>query len=244
MVTYSSTRGSDKGLTFLETIQMGLATDGGLMAPDSIPQIPLGKLLEWKDLRFADLSFEIMSLYIDESEIPRPALRDLIERSYAVNPLNFRSAEVAPVSDFAQNADLWTEGDMTLLELFHGPTFAFKDVALQFLGNLFEYVYKTKKTAEKMTVLAATSGDTGSSAICGLRGKEGVECYVLFPEGMVSEIQERQMTTILDANIHNIAITGTFDDGQGIVKTLFRDLEFKKKHNLMANPNPNPNPWP
>ena len=114
------------------------------MVPDTIPQVSLGKLMEWKDLSFADLSFQIMSLYIDESEISAPALKDLVDRSYAVNPKNFREASVAPVNDFVQTADQWTEGDMTLLELFHGPTFAFKDVALQFLGNLFEHIYKVR----------------------------------------------------------------------------------------------------
>ena len=119
-----------------------------------------------------------------------------------------------------------------ILELFHGPIYAFKDVALQFLGNLFEYLLK--ENGSRLTVLGATSGDTGSAAIYGLRGKENVDVFMLHPHKRVSPVQEKQMTTVLDENIHNLAIQGTFDDGQAIVKSLFNDLEFKANYCLGA----------
>jgi len=123
-------------------------------------------------------------------------------------------------------------GDKYILELFHGPTYSFKDVALQFLGNLFEFILAKRNST--VTVVGATSGDTGSAAIFGLKGKQNVDVFILFPKGRVSRIQELQMTSVLDSNIHNISISGTFDDAQSIVKGLFGDLEFKKKHHLAA----------
>ena len=123
-------------------------------------------------------------------------------------------------------------GDTYIMEIFHGPTFAFKDVALQALGNLFEYFLK--RSGQRITVVGATSGDTGSAAIYGLRNKKGVECFILFPEGRVSPIQQLQMTSVLDNNVHCVAVQGTFDDCQDIVKALFRDLKFKKTYSLGA----------
>jgi len=156
------------------------------------------------------LAFELLSLYISPSEIPPNDLKDIINRSYAT----FRSTDTTPL------VPLQAEDNLYLLELFHGPTFAFKDVALQLLGNLFEYFLvrrnkgKTGKDRHHLTVVGATSGDTGSAAIYGLRGKKDVSVFILHPKGKVSPIQEAQMTTVLDANVHNLAVEGTFDDCQ------------------------------
>merc|ERR1740121_2180283 len=170
-------------------------------------------------MSFGELAYEIACLYVPESEIPRADLQELMTRSYET----FTHPEVVPsvkVNDFY------------IMELFHGPTFAFKDVALQALGNVYEYFLKRNK--RRLTVLGATSGDTGSAAIYGMRGKENVECFILFPEGRVSQIQQQQMTSVLDANVHCVAVKGTFDDCQDIVKGLFGDLAFKKKYGLGA----------
>jgi threonine synthase len=161
-------------------------------------------------LSFADLAYEIFSLYISSSEIPSADLKDIIHRSYST----FRAKDVTPT------VTLDKEKNIHLLELFHGPTFAFKDVALQFLGNLFEFFLvrknqnKTGRDREHLTVVGATSGDTGSAAIYGLRGKKDVSVFIMHPEGKVSPVQEAQMTTVLDANVHNLAVDGTFDDCQ------------------------------
>lgn len=186
-------------------------------------------MTEWREHSFEELAYEIMQLYIDEAEIPRQDLKDLIKRTYAT----FRAPERTPLHELDSQHRLY------LLELWHGPTFAFKDVALQFLGNLFEYflVRKNAKSdaqRDHLTVVGATSGDTGSAAIYGLRGKKDVSVYILFPEGRVSPIQEAQMTTVLDDNVHTISVEGTFDDCQDIVKTLFGDAELAKTHRLGA----------
>jgi threonine synthase len=188
----------------------GLAPDGGLFIPEEIPTLPDDWASNWKDLSFAELAYEIFSLYISSSEIPPADLKDIIRRSYST----FRAKDVAPT------VTLDKEKNIHLLELFHGPTFAFKDVALQFLGNLFEYflvrrnVGKTGRVREHLTVIGATSGDTGSAAIYGLRGKKDVSVFIMHPHGKVSAVQEAQMTTVMDANVHNLAVDGTFDDCQ------------------------------
>lgn len=223
---YLSTRGEDSGLSFEEVVLKGLATDGGLYIPEAIPVATGWE--SWKDLSFVDLAYNILSLYISPAEIPAEDLKDIISRSYAT----FRAEEVTPLVNL--------QGDIHLLELFHGPTFAFKDVALQFLGNLFEYFLvrrnegKTGRDRYHLTVVGATSGDTGSAAIYGLRGKKDVSVFMLHPKGRVSPIQEQQMTTVLDANVHNLAVTGNFDNCQDIVKALFADLEINSTHKLGA----------
>ncbi len=196
---------------------MGLATDGGLLLPRTIPRIGNNTVNSWQDLTFQELAFEVMSRFIDD--IPDSDLRDLINTSYA----GFGTKEVTP---------LVRRGNLYILELFHGPTLAFKDVALQFLGNLFEYLLE--KTDGVMNILGATSGDTGSAAIHGVRGKKRITIFILHPHKRVSPIQEKQMTTVLDPNVFNIAIRGTFDDGQAIVKSIFTDIEFKTALNLGA----------
>ncbi|KAK8094139.1 threonine synthase [Apiospora hydei] len=223
---YLSTRGDDYDLSFEDVVLKGLASDGGLYIPEQIPSATQWQ--SWKDLSFADLALEVLSLYISPTEIPREDLKGIIDRSYAT----FRAPETAPLKHLHDN--------LYLLELFHGPTFAFKDVALQFLGNLFEYFLtrknegKTGRDRHHLSVVGATSGDTGSAAIYGLRGKKDVSVFILHPKGRVSPIQEAQMTTVLDKNVHNLAVTGTFDDCQDIVKALFADPDINSTLNLGA----------
>jgi len=194
---------------------MGLADDGGLLVPNELPFVE-SNLDKWRLLSFTELSLEIMLLFTS-GRIPREELMSMVKQSYA----SFRHPEITPVKSV---------GKLHILELFHGPTFAFKDVALQFLGNLFAFFLK--KRNHPLRILGATSGDTGSAAIHGLRGKQGVDVFMLYPKGRVSAIQERQMTTVLDSNIHNIAVEGSFDDAQGIVKAIFNDRKFKQTFHL------------
>lgn len=214
---YLSTRGGVSPQSFTQAVMMGLAEDGGLLLPRTIPRIGSDTLASWQDLSYPDLTFEIMSRFIDD--IPSNSLKDIISRSYTT----FNSEEVTP---------LIHHGNYHILELFHGPTLAFKDIALQFLGNLFEYLLE--KNDSKINILGATSGDTGSAAIYSVRGKERINIFILHPHQRVSKVQEKQMTTVTDKNVFNIAIRGSFDDGQAIVKALFGDVNFKKKYNLGA----------
>lgn len=208
----------------------GLASDGGLFIPEEIPSLPDDWQTNWRDLSFPELAFQIFSLYISSSEIPPSDLKRIVEKSYST----FRADDVTPVITLDQ------EKRLHLLELFHGPTFAFKDVALQFLGNLFEYFLtrrnkgKSDKEREHLTVVGATSGDTGSAAIYGLRGKKDVSVFIMHPKGKVSPVQEAQMTTVLDYNVHNLAVDGTFDDCQDFVKALFADSDINSTHRLAA----------
>ena len=213
---YVSTRGGGEPLDFKDTILTGLARDGGLFLPEAIPDVR-GRLAAWSQLAYPELAFEIIRLFADD--IPEAALRDMVQRSYAT----FRHAEVTPVIPV---------GPVYVLELFHGPTLAFKDVALQFLGNLFEHVLG--ESGAELNIVAATSGDTGSAAIYGVRGRDRIRIFVMHPHGRVSPVQERQMTTVLDANVHNLAVDGTFDDCQDIVKALFGDLPFRDAYKLGA----------
>ncbi len=215
-MNYVSTRGGIAPIPFRQAVMMGLARDGGLLLPERYPDIR-DRLADWADLPYPDLAFEIIRLFADD--IPADALRDIVRRSYAV----FSHPEVTPVRPL---------GRVWLLELFHGPTLAFKDVALQFLGNLFEYLLGD--SGDELNVVVATSGDTGSAAIHGIRGRKRQRIFVLHPHGRVSPVQEAQMTSVPDANVFNLAVEGTFDDCQSIVKTLFRDLPFKDAHHLGA----------
>ena len=228
---YLSTRGSSSGCTFEEVVLQGLAPDGGLYIPEAIPSIPDGWGNAWLDWSFAELAFRILSLYIDPSEIPPDDLRRIVERSYST----FDTPDVTPL------ISLDAKENLHLLELFHGPTYAFKDVALQFLGNLFEYFLvrrncgKTGQEREHLTVIGATSGDTGSAAIYGLRSKKDVSVFITFPDGRISPMQEAQMTSVLDENVYNVAVTGsTFDDCQDFVKALFGDRDINRTHKLGA----------
>ena len=212
---YSSTRGQVKNLMFEDAVMMGLADDGGLLVPNELPFVG-SNLDKWRLLSFTELSLEIMLLFTG-GRIPREELMLKVKQSYD----SFRHPEITPVKSV---------GKLHILELFHGPTFAFKDVALQFLGNLFAFFLKNRN--HPLRILGATSGDTGSAAIHGMRGKHGVDVFMLYPKGRVSAIQELQMTTVLDSNIHNIAVEGSFDDAQGIVKAIFNDRKFKQTFHL------------
>jgi threonine synthase len=214
---YLSTRGEIAPVQFKDAVMMGLATDGGLLLPERIPSISPSTLSSWQSLSYQELAFEIISLYA--TDIPSANLKSLIERSYST----FDSKEITPVV---------REDGVYILELFHGPTLAFKDVALQLLGNIFEYLLKERK--ERMNIVGATSGDTGSAAIYGVRGKENINIFILHPHLKTSPIQALQMTTVTDPNVHNIAARGTFDDCQNIVKSLFNDLPFKERYALGA----------
>ncbi|RLB69654.1 MAG: threonine synthase [Deltaproteobacteria bacterium] len=214
---YCSTRGKVQGLSFSEAVMMGLADDGGLLLPEEIPVLSKSELNKLSDLPYPELAFQIISRFA--TDIPEPDLKGLIDRSYA----NFEHPQITPIVK---------QDDLYILELFHGPTLAFKDVALQFLGNLFEYFLR--KSGQKMNIIGATSGDTGSAAIYGVKGKENINIFILHPKGRVSPIQELQMTTVVDDNVFNIAVEGTFDDAQAIVKDIFGDLEFKERHALGA----------
>ncbi|MBF0183621.1 MAG: threonine synthase [Magnetococcales bacterium] len=216
---YISTRGQVEPITFSQAVMMGLATDGGLLLPQTIPQVTADRLRFWATLPFAELAVEVVRLFADEEDLPTDTLRLLCQRSFAC----FAHPEVTPVV---------TIGGRRILELFHGPTLAFKDVALQFLGNLFEYILS--RDGGRLNILGATSGDTGSAAIHGVRGRSGIHIFILHPYQRVSPIQERQMTSVLDDNVHNIAIRGSFDDGQRIVKDLFNDLPFRQQYQLGA----------
>lgn len=214
---YLSTRGQISPVDFSSAVMMGLADDGGLLIPETIPQAaPL--LDRWRTLNYPELAYEVMRLFIGDC-IPAEDLKELVFRSYST----FDCPETVPVRPL---------GNLFLAELFHGPTLAFKDIALQFLGNLFEYFLS--KSGESLNILGATSGDTGSAAIHGVRGKKGIHIFIMYPEGRVSPLQERQMATVPDPNVHCIAIRGTFDDGQRVLKEVFNDTEFKHSRKLGA----------
>ncbi|MBU1909891.1 MAG: threonine synthase [Verrucomicrobia bacterium] len=214
-MNYISTRGRTPPMGFQDAVLTGLAPDGGLLIPTDIPRVE-DRLDAWSRLSYQDITFEILRLFVD---LPDGDLRHLIERSY----MAFRHPEIAPA---------WPVGPVHILELFHGPTLAFKDIALQFLSNFFEYILKRRDA--RLNILGATSGDTGSAAIHGVRGRERINIFIMHPRGRVAPLQERQMTAVLDSNVFNIAVEGTFDDCQRIMKTLFSDLEFKRRHALGA----------
>lgn len=216
-MNYISTRGGIAPVPFREAVMMGLATDGGLLLPESIPTVDAATMMAWRSLSYQELAFAVISRFV--GDIPADDLRRLIDRSYAT----FADPAVTPVV---------AQGEIHILELFHGPTLAFKDVALQLLGNLFEYLLADQGAT--MNILGATSGDTGSAAIYGVRGKELINIFILHPHHRVSRVQELQMTTVTDANVFNVAIQGTFDDGQAIVKNIFNDIPFKNHFHLGA----------
>jgi threonine synthase len=193
----------------------GLARDGGLLLPDYFPDVS-DNLDAWQHLSYSDLAFEVMKPFVDIADAD---LKRIVDRSYAT----FSDPAVTPLKRV---------GGVYILELFHGPTLAFKDVALQFLGNLFEHLLEA--SGGRLNIVAGTSGDTGSAAIYGVRGKDRIQIFVMHPKGRPSPIQERQMTTVLDNNVFNLAVEGTFDDCQMMVKDLFNDLPFRDRSSLGA----------
>ena len=208
---YISTRGGVEPQSFEDVILTGLAPDGGLFVPEQLPRFELEEIDSWRELSYQQLALKIMTPFV-AGAIPEQDLRRLIDDSYA----SFRNAKVAPLVELGDNQ--W------VLELFHGPTLAFKDFALQFLGNLLDYLLA--KRQQKVVIMGATSGDTGSAAIEGCRQCKNLDIFILHPHQRVSEVQRRQMTTVLADNIHNIALQGNFDDCQNMVKASFADQSF------------------
>jgi len=216
---YVSTRGAAPVLDFKGATLAGLASDGGLYVPEAWPRLSHGDIAALAGLDYADTAVAIMAPFVGDS-LTREELQDLCRQAYG----RFAHAAVTPLVQL--DAQQW------LLELFHGPTLAFKDVALQLLGLLFER-FLTGST-QQLTIVGATSGDTGSAAIDALAGREGVDVFMLHPHGRVSDVQRRQMTTVLAPNIHNIAIDGSFDDAQAMVKAMFNDSAFSSRFTLSA----------
>lgn len=219
MTTYISTRGQAPELSFEEVVLTGLAEDGGLYVPKTVPRISPDQLMAWSKLPYAELAVKVMQPFVGDA-MPEEDLRKMAEATYA----EFRHAAVAPLVQTGHNR--------FILELFHGPTLAFKDFALQFLGRFLDYFLERR--GEHITIVGATSGDTGSAAIAGCRGRDNMDIFIFHPHGRVSDVQRKQMTTVLDDNVHNIALNGTFDDCQDMVKSLFTDAEFRKAQKLVA----------
>lgn len=215
---YLSTRGGMPPKTFSEILLTGLAPDGGLTVPETYPQITPADLDSWRALDYPALAFEILSRFMDD--IPAEDLRALIMRTYTAE--TFGSQAVTPIHTL--------EPGLHLLRLSHGPTLAFKDIAMQLLGNLFEYILAENN--DELNILGATSGDTGSSAEYAMRGKRGIRVFMLSPYGKMSSFQTAQMFSLQDENIFNIAIEGVFDDCQDIVKIVSSDQAFKQKYRI------------
>jgi len=213
---YISTRSKEKEYNFGEVFLKGLADDGGLYVPKSLKKYSTEELLELKNLNYNELSTEIINLFSADF-ISREELSPLINKSYST----FREKEVIKISSV---------GEIKLLELFHGPTLAFKDIAMQFIGNLYEYYLN--KNDKKINIVVATSGDTGAAAIDAIKGKSNLNIFVLHPNNRISSVQRKLMTTVVEKNVFNIAIDGNFDDCQNIVKQMFSDLEFSKSINM------------
>ena len=213
---YISTRNSSKEYNFEQIFIKGLADDGGLFVPKSLKKFNNDELNKLKNLDYNGLSTEIINLFSSDF-ISKDELSSLIKKSYST----FREKDVVKFSNV---------GEIKLLELFHGPTLAFKDVAMQFIGNLYEYYLS--KNDQKINIVVATSGDTGAAAIDAIKGKSNLNIFVLHPNNRISSVQRKIMTTIDEKNVFNIAIDGNFDDCQNIVKSMFSDLEFSKSINM------------
>ncbi len=218
---YISTRGDPTPRGFSAILLEGLATDGGLYLPMRYPQVDDATLARWRGLPYAALAFEILSLYIDD--IPAADLQRLCNATYT--EAVFGTTQITPLKALPQLGE-----GLYLQALSNGPTLAFKDMAMQLLGNLFEY--ELARRGEELNILGATSGDTGSAAEYAMRGKRGVRVFMLSPHGRMSPFQVAQMFSLQDANIHNIAVQGVFDDCQDIVKAVSNDLAFKRKYRI------------
>lgn len=214
---YKSTRGGVSGLSFEDAVMMGLASDGGLLIPEKIPLFNEKDLKHLSELPYTKLAYEIMSRY--QEGIPSQDLMNIIQKTYA----KFDTVNMIPVRKAA---------GMRIAELYHGPTYSFKDVALQFLGNMFEYILTKRK--QSLNIVGATSGDTGSAAIYGVKSKQNINIFMLYPSNRISNIQELQMTTTEASNVFCLEVGGNFDNCQSIVKEIFNDLEFKDEYSLGA----------
>lgn len=218
-MSFISTRGQAAPSSFSDVLLAGLAPDGGLYLPQAWPQLTAAEIAAFKGARYQDVAFAILSRFTSGS-FSDAELRDAVEAAYA----DFDAPAIAPLSQIG-------DGEY-LLELFHGPTLAFKDIAMQILGQLFSRALA--KRGGRATIVAATSGDTGSAAIAALGGLPNIDVFVMHPKGRVSDVQRLQMTTAAHDNVHNIALEGTFDDAQGIVKDLFADTAFARQISLTA----------
>lgn len=216
---YVSTRGAAPILEFEDAVLAGLARDGGLYVPETWPSFSADLLRDLRGKPYTEVAYRVMAPFVGDA-IGESDLRAMIAESYA----GFDHPAVAPLRQL--DANLW------LLELFHGPTLAFKDFALQFLGRLFDHILA--KRGERVTIVGATSGDTGSAAIEACRDREAIDIFILHPKGRVSDIQRRQMTTVTSGNVYNVAIDGTFDDCQDLVKAMFGDDTFRDNLHLSA----------
>ncbi|MDP3612904.1 MAG: threonine synthase [Rubrivivax sp.] len=215
---YISTRGDQTPRGFSDILLEGLAPDGGLYLPTHYPKVDETTLSRWRGLSYAGLAFEVLSLYIDD--IPAADLKRLCDATYT--EAVFGTPQITPLKPLREG--------LCLQALSNGPTLAFKDMAMQLLGNLFEY--ELARRGEELNILGATSGDTGSAAEYAMRGKRGVRVFMLSPHGRMSPFQQAQMFSLQDANIHNIAVEGVFDDCQDIVKAVSNDLGFKRQHRI------------
>ncbi len=215
---YVSPRGDRSERGFSDILLEGLAPDGGLYLPTHYPKVDAATLARWRGLRYADLAFEVLSLYI--SDIPAADLKRLCDATYT--EAIFGTPQITPLKKL--------QDGLYLQALSNGPTLAFKDMAMQLLGNLFEY--ELGRRGEELNILGATSGDTGSAAEYAMRGKQGVRVFMLSPRGRMSPFQQAQMFSLQDANIHNIAVEGVFDDCQDIVKAVSNDLDFKRQYRI------------
>jgi threonine synthase len=215
---YLSTRGDPARKRFCEILLEGLAPDGGLYLPERYPQVDAAMLDQWRGLPYPDLAFQVLSLYVDD--VPPADLKAICAKTYT--PEVFGTKEIVPLKKL--------EDGLYLEALSNGPTLAFKDMAMQLLGHLFEY--ELARRGETLNILGATSGDTGSAAEYAMRGKQGVRVFMTSPHGRMSPFQQAQMFSLQDENIHNLAIEGVFDDCQDIVKAVSNDLDFKRRHRI------------
>jgi threonine synthase len=215
---YLSTRGDPARKRFCEILLEGLAPDGGLYLPERYPQLDVATLERWRKLSYPELAFEVLSLYVDD--IPPADLKVICAKTYT--PEVFGTKQIVPLKKL--------EDGLYLEALSNGPTLAFKDMAMQLLGRLFEY--ELARRGEQLNIVGATSGDTGSAAEHAMRGKQGVRVFMTSPHGRMSPFQQAQMFSLQDENIHNLAIEGVFDDCQDIVKAVSNDLDFKRRHRI------------
>ncbi len=222
---YISTRGQAAPLEFEDVLLEGLARDGGLYVPEAWPTISPDEIAAMAGWSYPEVALRVMSPFVPEDVAA--ALPGMIDRAYGT----FRDEKVAPLKPLTNGVgSLASGGDLHLMELFHGPTLAFKDVAMQVLGGLFEYVLA--KRDQRVNIIGATSGDTGSAAIEAVRGRERASIFILHPHGRTSDVQRKQMTTVNASNVFNLAIDGTFDDCQNLLKAMFNDTAFRDRVNM------------
>ncbi|CAG5115405.1 unnamed protein product [Candidula unifasciata] len=217
---YHSTRGGVTGVSFKDVVLSGYASDRGMFLPETFPRVPVDTLKTWADLSYVELAYEICSLYISDQDIPSSDLKGILEKSFST----FSIPEVVHIAELSEG--------LNISELYHGRSLAFKDLAMSCMGNFYNYFLSQSR--QHMTLLVCTSGDTGSSAIEAVRGFEFVDIIVILPRGRCTEIQERQMTTVLDKNVHVYRADGTSDDIDVTVRELFDDTAYVKKHHLAS----------